>query len=318
MNLKTLALATTTLILLGSTTALAKPATTPTLRVATDSPLSDIPTSNQTTIPDNLSKDNTPPSSRGIICKPEQAAKDCDERIPMQSRSHPWSAIGRLHIGDRGHCTATLIEADRILTNAHCAIDMATHKVTTQPLSFSPNMIDGTLLSADDRANVIDVIVGTDFSDSASFPHPQDWAILKLDRPLGNKYGTIGWKALPSHLMIKQVNKFHLAGYSHDFPDAKKYKEFSAGPGFTAGIHQNCSITSVEPNNALIHNCDMRGGASGSPIIAWVKGKPYIVAINSAELANQATGFGPENYATNINRLDDWLVQQWRANATRR
>jgi protease YdgD len=317
MNLKTLVLATTTLILLGSTAALAKPATSPSLSVATDSHLSDLPTSNKTTIPENLSKDNTPPTSRGIICKPEQAAKDCDERIPMQSRNHPWSAIGRLHIGENGHCTATLIEDDWLLTNAHCAIDMATHKLNTQPLSFSPNMINGAILSPDDRANVIGVVVGTDFSDSAVIPHPNDWALLKIDRPLGKKYGTIGWKALPSQVMIKNANKFYLAGYSLDFPDAQKYKEFSAGPSFTAGIHQGCSITAVRANNALIHDCDMRGGASGSPIIAWINGQPYIVAINSAEFANQTTGFGSENYATNINRLDDWFAQQRRSNATK-
>jgi hypothetical protein len=36
----------------------------------------------------------------------------------------------------------------------------------------------------------------------------------------------------------------------------------------------------------------------------------YIVAVNSAELANQETGIGPENYATNIDRVVEWIQQQ--------
>jgi V8-like Glu-specific endopeptidase len=305
--MKLQALALSTMFLLGSTLAvLAKPSA-PSLTVATDSPINDIPTEIKTTIPANLLKDNSPPSSRGVICKPDQDPKDCDDRVPMQSNNYPWSAIGRLQIGVNGHCTATLVEQSWILTNAHCVVDHETHQVTTMQVLFFPNLIDGKVQSNDDIARVTNIITGTDFSDSPVIPHPKDWALLKLDRPLGRKYGTIAWKAMPSSLLIRNTKKFILAGYSKDFPNTEKYKEFSAGPSFTAGVHNGCSIISQQKDKALVHNCDMRGGASGSAIFALINDQPYIVAINNAERNDQTA-----NFAVNVNQIDEWFVQQQR------
>jgi protease YdgD len=313
MTLKQLTFTTAIALLASIPAAIAQSPVQPTLVIANDTAIDDIP-STKTFIPTNLLQDKEVSPTRGIVCLPSQAPQDCDARVPLRSNDYPWSAIGRLQIGTKGHCTATLIDDDWILTNAHCAIDRATHKVTTQPLTFLPNLIDGKLQSDDDRAQVIKVITGNDFSDSNVIPHPQDWAMLKLDRPLGKKYGTIGWKAIPSNLLIKNAKKFSLAGYSFDFPDTKKYTEFTAGPSFTAGIHKGCSITTQRPDKVLTHDCGMRSGASGSAIIGWINDKPYIVAINNAELTNRFTGEGYENYAVNVNQIDDWYAQQKRLN----
>jgi protease YdgD len=300
-----------TIGLTASVPAIAAPiGTQPSLTVASDTPIADFPAPNQSSVPPNLLQDNEPAPTRGIICKPSQDAKDCDNRVPMKSHDYPWSAIGRLQIGETGHCTGTIIDESWVLTNAHCVIDMETHKITTKPLAFLPNLIDGKLQSDDDRAKVVKVIVGTDFSDSDKIPNPNDWAMLKLDRPLGKKYGTIGWKAIPSSLLVKNAKKFTLVGYSFDFPSVEKYSEFAAGPSFTAGIHKGCSFTSEQKDKVLVHSCDMRAGASGSAIIAWVNDKPYIVAVNNAELTNRITGEAYENYAVNVNRINEWFTQQ--------
>jgi protease YdgD len=302
---------TTTIVLLASiATAIAQPANTPSLTIASDARITDLPNPNQSTVPTNRLKSKAPSVSRGILCKPSQAAEDCDDRVPMRSHDYPWSAIGRLQIGDDGHCTGTLIDESWVLTNAHCVIDSKTHKITTEPLAFLPNLIDGKLQSDDDRAQVIKVIAGTDFSDSDVIPNPNDWAMVKLDRPLGKTYGTIGWKAIPSTLLIKNTRKFTLAGYSSDFPNAERYTEFTAGPGLTAGLHQSCSITGEQSDKVLIHNCDMRAGASGSAILGWIDDEPYIVAINNAERYNRFTNAGYENYAVNVSRIDEWLAKQ--------
>jgi V8-like Glu-specific endopeptidase len=305
MPLKHLILAVT-IGLITSVPAMAEPS----LTVASEAPIADFPTGDRSFIPTDRLQDNEPGATRGILCKPGQDAEDCDDRTPMRSSKYPWSAIGRLQIGETGHCTGTIIDESWVLTNAHCVIDMKTHKITTKPLAFLPNLIDGKLQSDDDRAKIIKVIVGTDFSDSDRIPNANDWAMVKLDRPLGKKYGTIGWKALPSNLLIKNTKKFTLVGYSFDFPSTEKYGEFSAGPSFTAGIHKGCSFTSEQKDKVLVHSCDMRAGASGSAILAWVKDQPYIVAINNAELTNRRTGEAYENYAVNVNRINEWFTQQ--------
>jgi Trypsin len=282
----------------------------PTIVLATDKPIADAPTQSTPFIPTNRTIDQ---GERGIICEPGQPPEECDERTPMKSRSYPWSAIGRLQIGEDAHCTATLINENWILTNAHCVIDEKSHKITSKSLTFLPNLIDGKLESEADRSNIIYVIAGTDFSDTDKPPHPEDWALLKLDQPLGKKYGTIGLKSIPTSLMIRNTKKFTLAGYSFDFPNTKKYPDFSAGPSFTAGVHEGCSFIGEQSDKVLLHNCDMRGGSSGGAIVAWIDEKPYIVAISNAEFANPKTGVGTKNYAINVTRVNDWFIKQERA-----
>jgi V8-like Glu-specific endopeptidase len=289
----------------------------PSLTLANDAAIDDRPTSTDPAIPTTLTTEQTLPTpptprTRGIVCGPNSTAANCDKRTPMKSRNYPWSAIGRLQIGDSSHCTATLIDESWILTNAHCVVDRKTHKIIPEPLSFLPNLIDKQLKLDTDRARVTKIIIGTDFRESNIIPHPQDWAMLKLDKPLGKTYGTIGWKAIPSALLIKNAEKYTLAGYSFDFPSRRRYPEFSAGPGYTAGVHQSCSITGEQRDRVLIHNCHTRAGSSGSAIITWIKDKPYIVAINNAERTNSKTGFGTENYAVNVTRVNDWFVKQQR------
>jgi protease YdgD len=310
MNLKQLTLTTTIVLLSAIPAAIATPLKAPTFSIATDKPMANLPHSGASFIPSNRPKNHERKPIRGLICTPSQPVEDCDRRIPMDSRAYPWSAIGRLQIGENAHCTATLIADQWILTNAHCVVDRTTHQIESAEITFLPNLIDGKLQSEDDRAKVTDIIVGTDFSDNDAVVQPNDWAILKLDRPLGQTHGTIGWKAIPSNLLIKNRQKFTLAGYSYDFPNPEKYPEFSAGAGFTAGLHEKCSFTDEQVGGVLVHDCNMRAGSSGSAIIAWINEIPYIVGINSAEQTNTETGEGYENYAVNVNQLDTWIMRQ--------
>ena len=46
-----------------------------------------------------------------------------EDRMIADATAYPWSAIGRLNIARRGHCTAVLVAPKLILTAAHCLTD---------------------------------------------------------------------------------------------------------------------------------------------------------------------------------------------------
>ncbi|MBD2354564.1 trypsin-like peptidase domain-containing protein [Tolypothrix sp. FACHB-123] len=231
-----------------------------------------------------------------------------DDRVPMLSRDYPWSTIGRVQgtttDAKSYHCTGTLIADDLVLTNAHCVIDPETHQLS-QKILFLPNVINGAVSNRRDVAQAVQIIYGTNFTGDNLSDQVNDWAIMKIDKPLGRKYGYLGWKSLPPTAFINKKEKLFFVGYSGDFPDPSKkgYEYLSAGKGWTAGFQAGCSIVKEE-NDILYHDCDTAGGSSGGPIIGVIDGQPYIVALNNAELKNRRTNQDIINLAVKISFLD--------------
>ncbi|MFN6517133.1 MAG: trypsin-like serine peptidase [Nostoc sp. CreGUA01] len=246
---------------------------------------------------------------RGIV-------RGIDNRKAVESRYYPWSAIGRVEYtkanGESYYCTGTLVASDIVLTNAHCVIDSETYQLNKE-LQFIPNVINGKSQSPGDIGKVQNiaknVLYGTDFK-NGGFDNinnqSNDWALMRINQPLGRKYGHLGWKSVPSSILIKQKQgKLFFVGYSGDFPDPTKegYESYTAGKGLTAGYEDDCSIVG-EKSNLLYHNCAMTAGASGGPIIDLIDNWPYIVALNNGEVTIPRTGQDIINFAVKMDFLD--------------
>ena len=177
-----------------------------------------------------------------------------DDRVPVLTRAYHWSAIGRIEAtkadGSGYSCTGTLIGMDIVLTNAHCLMDETTHQPIigrNQPpnsptqIVFQAGMIKGVSL---DSARVIDYRYGT--NQPLKFMG-DDWAILKLDKPLGIMYGSLGWQNFDfSNPKVRQATRdqLNLVGYAADFP-TQSFSEYGQG-GDTAGMNAGCSIEGLE------------------------------------------------------------------------
>jgi protease YdgD len=218
-----------------------------------------------------------------------------DDRTPVLTRAYPWSAIGRIEAstadGSGYTCTGTLIGLDVVLTNAHCLIDPATNQpiiARNQPASsptqimFKASLIRGVAL---DSARVINYRYG---SNKPRTFLGEDWAILKLDRPLGAMYGYMGWQNLDfTNARIRKAaqNQITLVGYAGDFPTSSLSEQFGSS-GETAGMNEGCSIEGIETKGnsrgVLLHRCDSNPGASGGPLFAqFSDGNYYIVGLHS-------------------------------------
>jgi V8-like Glu-specific endopeptidase len=206
-----------------------------------------------------------------------------DDRIPMTSNSYPWSAVGRVQTDDAGHCTGALIGRDLVLTNAHCIfVDGQQRGIT-----FAPNYKNG---------QSPETVRGTFYWWGTKNPNQNrnaDWAIIRLERPIGDRYGWFGYH--PLNYQELRGRKVSYVGYS--VFGNEKVQAFINGE--TAQAHIGCQIRDVFPDPGLIHtDCDNGRGGSGGPIFIWQNNKPYIVGINAAEFRGDPDGqsFFTQNY----------------------
>lgn len=249
------------------------------------------PEASESFIPEDLTVSSNPAEgSRAVIGE--------DDRVLLTSQSYPWSAIGQISgitpSGNDYICTGSLVAPDIVLTNAHCVMDADTGEMARN-VKFKPNLINGRVGSSNDIANVRSVLLGTDFSDGHN-PHPDDWAFVALDRPLGQKYGTLALAPLPTATLARApfTNNLVMVGYSGDFP--------ASNPGQSASAHIGCSIVEAW-QDVVLHECDTYGGSSGGPILGLVNDQVRIVALNSAEARDRNTGEGIINFAVKIPRI---------------
>jgi protease YdgD len=164
----------------------------------------------------------------------------------------------------------------------------------TTALYFYANMING---KSEHQARVLTAWWGTDDPDTY---RERDWAVLRLDKKLGETQGWLGARIVSINDMKAILGT--MVGYSADFKN-----------GQTASTHINCSITG-QSQNFFIHNCDMTRGASGGPIFAYWNDEPYpyIYAINVAEYRNGTdTSLKIPDYVNTYANIAIWSQEIW-------
>ena len=105
-----------------------------------------------------------------------------DDRVKMVESRRPWTAIGQIDNRYGPLCTGTLVRRDLVLTAAHCVVR---DRRLDNMIWFTPFVVNGV---GRDRSRVTVIRHGTDDPDG---DRASDWALLKLEAPLGEQYGYV-------------------------------------------------------------------------------------------------------------------------------
>jgi protease YdgD len=195
----------------------------------------------------------------------------------------PGRAIGLLETREGYLCTASLVAEDVILTAAHCVLDEG--DIHRRPERFSAGYDHGDTVAT---AGILSLFVSPDYdpdrnvNPSSDDTRPDlDWALLRLDQPIGRKTG---------FLQVRRVDKtgLELLGSSWTVIQI----------GYGGGVRRpklrrNCLPGEVESEYQYSTQCGLEKGDSGSPVLLLEGDQYRIIGVNYAwansELVNHAS-----------------------------
>ncbi len=223
-----------------------------------------------------------------------------DRRVSAVSADYPHASIGSLTDLDSGAlCTASVVAADLVLTEAHCALRAPVpadcrwprpesgcdpQRLVLRDLRFVAG--DDHRLSTEQRLQQSLRIVGvvahgatyrsaTPADDGAYFAQRRDdWALLRLSAPLDPARHPPLAIAPPGYAP-RNGQALRMPGYSGD--------RYRADGDPSADTHCQLQPVPLRGAEQLIgHDCDSTAGASGSPLlVADASGRWIVIGLHS-------------------------------------
>ncbi len=187
-----------------------------------------------------------------------------DDRVRVDAGEAPWRFMGRFVSAAGQRCTATLIASNVIATAAHCIVsDNGVHAAGV----FTPS---GNGQSARATAYLISPAFNFYRFATTSELDGHDWALLRLDRPLGDTLGhaevrrfTTRERSAPRGVNLLQ------AGYSWDTG------------GDLLSAHIDCHPIQIYDDATFAHACDTTLGDSGSAFLIRDGRRFQLVGVDS-------------------------------------
>ena len=204
--------------------------------------------------------------------------------------SYPWRTVTKLIVTfpkGKGGCTGTIIAAKYVLTAGHCVHNKAyggsAKKIEVIPGLNGTYKPYGSALATKYRTY-------TNWTSSADKNH--DFALLTLDRSIGNSTGTLGYASYSS------VNGLtgHIAGYPCD----------------KGGLHlyYHYGLISSSTSNRLSYQIDTYGCQNGSGIYRIVDGKRYVFGVHAYGVGSSSPNHnsGTRIDSTKFNSIKSWIA----------
>ena len=117
-----------------------------------------------------------------------------DSLITVDAEEYPWSAFGRVNVAGRTFCTGILISPSHVLTEEHCLYNRDDQRWWGKPwIHFV-----AAYQREDVRINsgILEFAASRDYKPQRKMvlgALSEGWAVLKLEKPLGNQVGWLGF-----------------------------------------------------------------------------------------------------------------------------
>ncbi|WP_027258157.1 trypsin-like serine peptidase [Leisingera aquimarina] len=177
-----------------------------------------------------------------------------------------WEAVGRLNIGGRAMCTASLIAPDMVLTAAHCMYDIRNGRaVNPRSIKFEAGL-NGRRSKASRKVVKAVIHPGYRHGRTSQFQTGTDIAVLRLERPIS-----------PDVIRPLVLAAAPVRGERVDVMSYSRRHERSPR------LQTACQVL-VARQTSLITTCRVDLGASGSPVLQMRPGRaPRLVSVISSK-----------------------------------
>ena len=212
----------------------------------------------------------------------------------MSTSSFPWSSICKLYITaadeTRWIGSGAMIDSYHVLTAGHMVYQQENGGWVSQV-----EVIPGMRENSEPFGNAYATNMRTYSGWIQNEMEEHDWALLTLDRTIGNKTGWMGRMTADSSDPI-YLGTLHTAGYPGDLD-----------------LGENMYYVSDEGEDVDEYNhwywMDSAGGQSGSPVWVEINGSGYILSVHAYEYMGGAdANFGTRLNQDKFDQLNAWLA----------